>query len=240
MPLKFGAATSDRVDCGKAATLNNLLTLTYVAWVYPTTLANARILGKGQGPHTQSVMDMSNSNGVLRYVRGAATTDSNCTSANFTFVLNRWQFVAATYDSGATPNIRLYWGSLLVPVAEVTYASQVNRVGTPFDDSANALDIGNVPDSAISSWKGSIAYAHVIGSVLALPSLRAIQTRSRNPFDAALGQWANTRGLWRPGRNGTGKVWDESGNSNHGTITGATPASDPSLPGLGIPRRSAA
>jgi hypothetical protein len=33
-------------------------------------------------------------------------------------------------------------------------------------------------------------------------------------------------GFWRPGSNGRGPVWDESGNNNHGTITGAIPTND--------------
>lgn len=213
MSLTFGAATSDKVLVGHSG-LDNLQTLTKIAWVYPTTLSSRRFIAKGQGSHTQSAFDMSNGLGNIRYIRGCATTDSTYAANNGVVTLNAWNFVACTFDINANPNTHIYSGSISTVAAEVTYATQTQGSGAIFDDTANQECIGNTNDSALTAFQGDIAWAAVWNRVLTLAEIQDQQYFPHVTNGCVLFERLNN--------STTGTQLDQSGLQNKGTVTGAT------------------
>lgn len=213
MALVFGAATSDRVDCGSAAGIDTPSSLTVAAWVRPSTLTPARIIiGK-----TDSSVGWRMYNGAsnrLGFYWDRATTDLEFVSADNFQTTNTWAFVAATADSSGA---KVYRGTLTTPAAEPgSYATSNVGSGSFVSDASLSLLIGNRSSTINLSYVGQIAvvgYWH--NRILTLEELIA---------------WQWHPGMYHPemnlflhlGYNGTDTQVDWSGAGNHGTITGAT------------------
>jgi len=228
-----GATSSDNVNCGHGATLNNLTVYTLMAWCMPTVAPSAsRLMTKSAGVGTGGSgrnFTIHNISTRAAFQIGRATASMTCTAdlVNFAaYALNIPLFFAATVDlSAGLP--KMYMGSLTMPCAEPSaYAAQTLGSGAAGDDSATDWYLGNYSGLNVA-FVGPIWVAGVWATVFDLGRLRELQ---RHPSPAT------SRGFWLPGQNGTGRVWDLSGNNNHGTITGALPTSDV-LPRVG--RRAA-
>lgn len=229
MPLKFGGA-SDLVNCGDGTTIRDLDPCTIVAWAMPTSIAaSQRLIGKGLGGTGLRHIQLTTTqiqNGLDR-----ATTTASAT-ANFTNFaawggINARYFFASTNKAsgGVNGDQKLYLGSLTTPATEPTaYASQTVGAGTINSNAGTNLTIGNRSTGSLQ-WTGMIWVVGLFGAALSVDDLRWLQTALLDPrfvVPRGLGCVA----LWRPGVNGTGPVFDESGNNNHGTITGAVPTND--------------
>lgn len=217
MALTFGAATTNVVNCGSATVLDNLTTATVLLWTKVTTLTDARqlITKRTTGsPFAGWALYLSGTAGNviwfwerptnMHYV----TNDTPLSSAV-------WKFLAATFDSGATPSAHIYSGGLSTLAAENTYGTAINGSGTPVADAAVSLGLGNRVGGSIS-LQGQIAVAAIFSRVLTLGEIRSWQFNPR--------MMAGCIGLWHLGFNGTGTQRDHSGNFNAGTVTGATVA----------------
>lgn len=214
--LFFGAATSDRVDFGSPAALDNLLTLTYLVWCYPTTLnASRRFINKGIGTRTQSSFHLIDTSGNIQYLRGYSGTPGafTGTSSDTPLALNTWCFVGCVFNSGVSPQGKLYRGKLNAAAVECAYSAQTDGVGTPFDDSANSLFVGNAVTSSITAFQGRIAWAAIWNRVLTLTEIQEQQFRPNISSGCVL--------FTRLGRS-TGTQVDESASALSGTVTGAT------------------
>src|SRR5882672_3061522 len=131
MSLVFGAATSDRVDCGHASPVQDLTTFSIACWVYVTTLTGGRTFFSKGLDSTSSVVqfNLTVTGGNITLQVRQATTNIACTSSNTPIALNAWRFIAATYDQGASPRAKMFSGQLGSTVSEVTYSGQTDGSG---------------------------------------------------------------------------------------------------------------
>lgn len=224
--LKFGAATSTRVNCGRisAGRLNNLPAgpCTFLALVYPTSLVTlAGIMVKTDHATLYNrFLQLSGTAGNLVVNLYHATTAMNYVTTDAPLAkLNNWYWVASNIDTtrGVGERARIYAGPLNGTLTRqaVTATEPVGAIG---DDTARNFVIGNRLDGPGISFPGSIALAVAWNRELSFAELARLTRGGGSGL-----RESNPVGLWRPGLNTNGGtvVHDESGNANHGTITGA-------------------
>lgn len=223
MSLAFGAAASDRVDCGSGSTLDDLDPFTILLWVYPTTLTNNRVIFiKGQsGNNSRKSLTIPVVTSNVSFTVDRATTDTSFITSGGIWVVNTWYLLAATFDSAASPVAHIYRGTLTAGATEPSYGTSTDGSGAVQSDAAENLRLGNSAANTVA-FQGRIGYAAYIAGALTLAQIIDWQFRPR--------VIAGTRGFWIPGYNGTANVPDLSGNGNTGTITGATVADHVPLP----------
>ena len=245
--LTFGAAAGNRVDCGSGASLDDVSAadIAVLAWIYPTAASlSGGILTKGTSAlASRASFELRHSvtANAIYFTRDCSTSDATAESAANLIVTNLWQCVAATWSASAL-GAKLYYGTRVTPLAEVTYAASqpVAGVGTPGDNSASVQIIGAYGGGTTGSVAQRIATIAKFNRVPSLAELIAWQFSALDePFPAVM---AGCVGLWYPGNEGPTKVIDYSGYHNDGTITGATvsrgvplSAKDQNLPG--VPRQ---
>lgn len=217
--LKFGAALSDRVEFGAAASLLTLDPVTWVAWANANTLTSGRrIMAKAVSGQSFSLR-LNNGTGDLRFDRTRAGGQSDLRTNSSPLVLNQWVFVAATWSSATSPVAHIYTGTLLTPATEASYGTNNDSSGAVTSDAAGPMCVGNLPTTNDVAFQGLIAGAGVANVILTLEQIRSLQAFLRPLVGTVL--------CASPlARNGTGLVHDDSGLGNHGTITGAVPTSD--------------
>lgn len=220
--LTFGAATSDRVDCGSAATLNNLDPFTWMGAVYPTTLTDTRKISTKGG---NKRWEISGTAGNIRLRVAQATTAADYTTNTTPLAtLNKWYFIAVSYNSAGAAGqmINIYTGDWATAMSEATYGVATDGVGAVTSDAADILMIGNNAGGTLA-FQGRIGHFSVYNVELTLAQIEAQRLRQ---FAAA-----NCRMFHQLGFDGTGTQLDKSGNANNGTVTGATvSAHHPYLP----------
>jgi hypothetical protein len=209
--LVTGAATSDRVNFGNPAELNNLAAFTVGGWYYPTTLTNLRRLVVKGGFWA---LRLTGTSGNLIGEVPRATTSGSATTNNTPFsATNSWRFVALTWDIAASPTLRIFAGSLSSPVAECTYSAQASGSGAQSDDSAAQLIWANNA-GATNAFQGRNGVGFLYDRVLSLGEMRQQQFA---PYRAPSCQL-----FCHFGWSGVSTQADLSGNANHGTITGGS------------------
>ena len=216
MALTFGAATSDRVDHGSAAALDNLTKFTYLLWLFPTTLTNLRMfLSKDDGAAANIYFGLSGTGGNIEFQVDWSTSAGFVRSSSTPLATtSKWYCVVATYDSLAAQQNHMYVGDLVTALSEPTYSNNTNGSGSQSDDSARSLVIGN--DGTTLALQGRIAFAGVWNRAMSLAELQSQQFRPRVSSGSLL--------FTHYGFNGTDTQPDWSGNGNAGTVTGATVA----------------
>ena len=217
--LTFGAATSDRVNHGSGSTLDNLDPFTWMAWVRPTTLTDARAI----------IVKDDNSGGSLKHLRLLGTagnvqafttraTQNTRYETNDTplSALNAWVFIAVVYNSAAAANnlFHIYAGSQTVLARERTYAVTQDGSGAVTADAAGFLSVGNEGPGYTRAFQGDIGPVEISTRAL---SLAEIQDHQSQPHFSGGNVLFTYEGF-----NGTGTQADLSGNGNSGTVTGAT------------------
>lgn len=216
--LSFSGST-DQVDFGSAALLDNINTGTYFVWLKNDAFAAfEQLINKGNAAGTRHRLGFAGAGAPdnFRFLIQRATTPLEIISSDTPFVSNTWQCVAVTFDSGGgSTDQKLYVGSLTAPIAEVSsYSIQQAGSGAVGDDSGDSLLIGNTNQNNV--WTGQIAVVAIWNRVLTAAEIRAQQFR---PFcKASDGCVLFTHLGWA----GTGTQPDLSGNGNNGTVTGAS------------------
>ena len=227
--LQFTNGTNMSVAAAPSASLNNLPAITITMWVKLTTAAPAaqrNFVGKGAGNNRVAAFINSTSVSFQRGSSGTAPTGTALTSNLPALVANQPVFLAFVGDFGVTAP-RLYAGSTLLPVSEASaYSTSATGSTAGHDDSADNLNVANSGVTSTTNTLPGVVYTvQVIPRAVGLDELRALQ-----------GVWMpRYRGAalaWVMGVNGTGRVLDQSGANNHGTITGAIPVRE-TLPLLG-------
>lgn len=222
--LFFGAATSDRVVMPTGAAINNLETVTYYGWFYHTQNSDLRRwFRKDTSPQSGNFKGLRTiSLTKLNWTVVRATTNAEALTATGVLEVNKWLFIAVTFNSTDGPKV--YKGTLTTPVAEVAYDVGYPQLGTgAIASDGNTLAIGN-EQGATQAMVGRVAVFGAINRSLTLEELKILQFR---PYPMS-----GTVGFWQLGYNGTGTQADWSGNMNNGTTTGVTVA--PHVP-LGMP-----
>lgn len=227
--LTFGAATTDRVDCGQDASVVNLDPYTWLCWVYPTTLTAFRQIMNMAG---QKLFQLFNTLGDIRLQVQRTSTTTYATNDKPLAVLNQWYFVAGVFDSSATVTGHVYTGTVQKPAVESTYGTATAGSGTVTSDSAGPMVIGN-RTTGDTPVQGSVGTTAVIAAALSLQDVRYWQRWTIDP------NWRpdrrfSTRLFMRPGKHSGGTQIDYSGYGNHGATTGAAPTTN------GVPTRMTA
>lgn len=220
MALLFSDASTDRVDIGSNASLDNLATGTMIAWCFPVTPGGADVIsGKapaGFGAYREFAIASANLR--LSFILNRATTDLNAFSGNNVITAGQWNYYGCVWDvGGANGDQKLFVGDLTTIVAEIgSYTIQTVGAGAQSDDSGSSQGIGNYVEEAGSnfSFEGDIAFFAIWNRVLTLGELRAQQFRPHVTNGCV--------GFYHLGFNGTGTQADWSGNGNSGSVTGAT------------------
>src|SRR3990172_9975904 len=116
MSLVFGAATSDRVNHGAAASLDPTAAWTYAWWFYFTTLTQYRTFWrKGiAGPTNRRACYIDGPSDEIAVEISRATSDSIYLTNNANLTTNKWWFIAVTFDesAGAGEAHNIYLGDL--------------------------------------------------------------------------------------------------------------------------------
>lgn len=226
--LRFGAATSDIVDCGVLNELGVPDKLTLACWFIPTSQGAVaqRLISKLTGASNNIYLTHANaSNNRVNltiprqsaFVNGLAEASSF--RVNWTSHLGEPIFIAGTADlAGGLP--RLYVGSLRCPAAEPSaYVTQTIGSGTINDTTNNHLDLGNVNAGTVPLI-GTMLWAYIGLAELTLAEIIRLQDviwSSIPPRD-----FRGYINSWRPGNNGRGAVVSESNAKNYGTLTGVS------------------
>jgi hypothetical protein len=224
--LTFGAATTDRVDCGSDASITDLDPYTWLCWVYPTTLTAFRqILNKA----SIKLLQLFNTLGDIRFQVARASATTYNTNDKPLAVLNQWYFVAGVFDSAATQTGHVYTGTVQKPAVESAYGTATAGSGAVTTDAGGSFEIANrgTGDTPI---QGSVGTTAVIASALSLQDIRFWQRWTLDP------SWRpdrrfRTRLFMRPGKHSGGMQIDYSGYGNHGALTGGVPTTN------GVPTR---
>ncbi len=238
--LQFGAASTHRVVCGKAAILNNLSALSCIGWVYIDTLTQFDMLfDKFVGSSTTGwTLELADNTGNLEFIRGYSTAQQDFrTSGNPLGATGRWVCAALTVPSISAAHI--YVGDQVTLLSECAYALQTAGTGSLKSDSAVNMVIGNNDNASPNrSLHGRIAAVALFNRVLSLPELQAWQfTAFDESWPAVMG---GCIGLWYPGDQGLATVIDYSGFNNTGVLTGLSVTRGPTFPVADLRRRLAA
>lgn len=232
--------TTDSVDCGTGANLDNLPNSTLIAWGYLTS-AGGRLYQKGVGIDRHYMITDATNFVIDRFCGvGLGADEAFAALANFTsYGLNKWMFLAGTTDHVTAGNNRLLIGDLSTKATEPSaYGGQSIGTGSAGNNSGNAAVIGNGSVGGSNPWNGRLALLAVWNRTMSVAEIQSQQFRPRVTSGCVLFQVL--------GYNGTGTQPDWSGSSHAGTVNGAVVGDHVPIPfrrassGLWLPTTPAA
>ncbi len=159
--------TDDYVGIRISNSLDNLIALTYEAWITPRADSHWHVMSKGDGSKrlyseaSGSTLDLT---GRVR----CSQTHAYSTSIDNTVVLNTWQHVAMTWSSG-TSALKVYRNGV-----EVSYSYMTVGSGTPETDITCPYTIGARGDLVAGTFfDGIIDEVYLWGRALTQSELRS-------------------------------------------------------------------
>lgn len=224
--LLFGAATSDRVDCGSAAALDFMQQVTAIVIARVDTLTDTRVfISKYRGASAAGwELALSGTAGAIsgRYARGAGT-DLLHVSADGLVSPGVWTVVAMVANR-LTDEMRLLSAPLGMPLREPPYASRSAGSGAYNSDASFNVYVGGrhaaTPNGAL---QGAISAAAVYNRILTTLEINQVAKALSHPSRAHRANAVpGAQIIVSLGLTGTGTQVDVSGNGNHGTVTGAS------------------
>lgn len=234
--MSYNFRTGQFVNHGSAASLDNLAQasggFTTWSWVYRAANGNNQhIISKDVTLNGWLLAQVNSpANGCLRgIVWRTGASDADAISSGSVIALDTPTFAAMTFDTAASPTIKLFTGTVSVAVAEVSYNTQASGAGTPDSDSAADLYVGNLNRSTTLFWQGSVQMGGIIsGSTLSAAQLETIRGLTVNAIvsdtDLSDVQAAFAHVLLFNYQ--AANVTDRSGTGNNGTVTGAQSGPD--------------
>ena len=145
------ATAGDRINCGSAAVLDNIRTLTIEAWFLPDTKGSGAEYGSLVNKDASNCwhISMNASNTSMRIYQNRATTTGIWT---WNVASGEWQHLALTYSSQSVDSDP----AVLINGAAATNFQEASApVGDPANDAANSLWIGN-SSGTLRTWDGII------------------------------------------------------------------------------------
>lgn len=220
--LQFGGAVSDRVECG---TLGGVTPTSFslMAWIQITTFTNNRVIASklsNAGVTPGWLWRISNSSEHSFFWHNIIGSDYiTYVSSGAGLVVNTPYCLAIVVDvnAGAGLRVLLYAGDLKRPMTLLTTSVVNDAVGVISDPSAETFIIGNRSNNATTFLGQEWAVQYVEN--------RAVRVEELETWRTSQPVLPNSRGQWRPGREGGIYVRDDSANGYTGTITGALPLS---------------
>lgn len=207
--LTFGALTTDNVAIAPSPFINDLETKTFIFWFYPTTVSG-RLLFRASAAGNDLIEFLAGIN--VSFVNRQTGTTQVTTTTDAPMVTNAWQFLAFTYDSGATPKGHIYYGTTS-NIATERAATQTNGTGTKSPDNPNSLYVSSNA-GASASVIGQISFFGMWNRVL---NLQEIQDQQFSPH---VTNGCVVMHFYTGSPNNTSPVQDLSGKGNTGTPTG--------------------
>jgi len=190
---------------------------TVLALVYPTALVSAtKIFSKGSATGVGYLpLGIDGTLGNLVGQVNHTTTMVYKTTDTPLAALNGWHWLASDIDvtRAATDRVRFFGGKLGGVFSQRASAVTAEPAGAVTSDAASNGVLGN-SNVNTEAFRGSIALVAVWRRSLGFNELRRLTQGGGSGF-----RESNPVGLWRPGWQG--RCVDESGNPNHGVITGA-------------------
>lgn len=210
MSLTFTSGSSDRVDFGSDAALDDLSAYSAIIAIYPTDqVSGRRFFNKGLDNNGTAVWWDWTTSGDIACVCNRATTDATAI-ASTPLSLNTWAELAVTYSDAAGFNV--YVRSLTGVFSEVSYTgTPVAGSGARIDDSAESLIVGN-RNEIDAGFGGQISHFKFFNEKLTLAELNVHAFKHNFPSNNLV-----YSEFWS-----SGTQIDLSGNQNDGTVTGAT------------------
>lgn len=228
--LTFGAATTDKGDCGSAASIDNLTanSMTFICRCRRTSDGSNQFLATkyngGVGWYVQ--VAITNGEGTVVCLTSYSGTDPNSTvtGAGNLMAKDVWYDLAATWRISDRR-----WRVFLKPVgtalAEVT-TTQVTNNTTRDSDAAANLYLGNLQNvGGANPFKGDILWAAVFAKELSNAQMLTCQVGFSRENSAMITGVGSCSLLHR--MNATGTLTDLSSNGNDCVITGATTMTGP-------------
>jgi hypothetical protein len=216
MALDFTNNTTDRVDHGSDASLDDLDPITYLIWCRPVTATTMLFIDKRQTTDRgyRMLYSASGTNLIFFMDRDNGANAINMEAASF-ISTNIWQFYAAVADStGANGDQKLFRGTLTsAPVEPGSYTTQTVGSGTVESNENGPQFVGNRRQFDFN-FEGDIAWVGIWNVALTDGQIKAQWMRPHPTSGCVL--------FTHYGFNGTGAQPDHSGTGNNGTVTGAT------------------
>lgn len=228
MPIKFGGATSHRLDFGTMGAYAPTK-LSWWGWVsYYAFTGNRQLFVKSDAGNTNASIrvDLTGTVGNCTLRWGRATTGVSYITNTTPFApLNSPTFVVITLDSTAGAGLiaQMFTAKLGGPLVSAGYSTQTDGSGA-FNSAAGNHCIGasTAGGGSVQSGQFLCWSAGFYPEIILTPSQMLDCYAGRFPR----GPKGVTHYIVRPGRNGTGIVIDESGNGVNGTLSGAIPTND--------------
>lgn len=225
MSLIFTTA-GDRVDCGSDASLDDLQTMTSIAWVWITTSPQSRIWDKSTGVAFEHVHNYNST--YLEHFYKRATLDQTVSALyadipvmGATKGRGKWVFISFVSDPTTDANNKMYVGDLLSPVAEpAVYRTRQAGSGAFTADAANNLILGSRSDNG-GPLGGKLAWVGLWNTQLSQVAIEEQRLWPHRTAGCVL--------LHHLGENGLGTQYDQSLSANNGTVTGSAVGDDPPL-----------
>lgn len=228
--LVTGANTTDKVDCGSGATLDDL-TASDMTWIgrikRTSTGTNQFVCAKYDGTggwYIQIATDYGE--GTFLASTKCATSDAFAyTNASNLLSQDTWYDVAAVWTF-STRSWKLYRATLGTALAEISgygtggAGSTAAGVGAVGSDASANLQIGNLPLVPTNPFKGHTEWNAVFNKALTTAQMLTVQHGFDRNNAAMITNVGGCKGLWQT--DNTTSVTDQSGNSNTGTVTGCS------------------
>lgn len=211
---------TDSINCGSAASLDNVNVFTWCAWIYCTSNGSATryIITKGLVSGKSIQVDASNVNGGIDCIcemSGATCRARNNTTADI-IPQNAWKWICFQVTSGFVGTV--YTASPGGVPTEISYSTHTTGTGSPSSEAASSFLIGG---DATNAFPGRIAEVMMFNVNLT----QGDRIAAMNGFPVRMG---NLVGYW-PLQGQTTTEPDFSGGKNTGTVTGAAQAQNPPI-----------
>jgi hypothetical protein len=176
---KFSSST-DYIDVGASASLNDISEITICAWVFPRDLASLvdpRIFAKADGNGNNGKGFFLTSENALAFRHGYSdsTSDNIWVTNPGTVPDDEWSHVCATFDNSSAdndPNMYINGKS----VSSALWSTR--KTGTPDSDASFRATIGNRPDGA-RPYRGILDEIRVYNRILSADEIKQLYLLSR-------------------------------------------------------------
>ena len=160
----------DIVNAGSAANLDDLLTVTYEAWILPHTVGEGSlgiIFDKSNDANNFTTVSLANTN-AIKFTVDYATADLVRLSSNSVITMNQWNHIVVTWDGSTTAtNVHIY-----INGKETSYQTTTDGSGARNSDAAYSQYIGNRA-ATDQTFNGNIDDAKIFNYVRTANQIKA-------------------------------------------------------------------
>lgn len=210
-----GNTTNERVEIGNHTAINNLTTLTIVAFTFKTGAGGnglGRIANKGTGASTEWQVYWNDSLGAIQFDANRWPTAGQWRGTGIG--ANTWDWWGVTYSFSSTSNKPVFYkNGSSVSRTDVTTPS--GTITTPTAD----LAIGNVAGAgAARAWSGRLMHFALWNRILSAGEMMGVYKNGPMRHASGLVTWCPLFGVASPEPN----YAPQGDATRNGTVTGTT------------------